>query len=135
MKIYSPLEPLRGTLFCFFYSMKSVVVHGNCDCGCGGVRDDGGDGARDADCGGGGEDGDDGDGGDVGAGVDAEGFGGHGSDGGGEDENKKHPLSVVVSSVCNVSVVETEVDLAGFDGCVLRLAQRGVPPVSVGPGL
>ncbi len=50
-------------------------------------------------------------------------------------DNKKHPLSVVVSFGCKVSVVGTEVDLTGFDSCVLRLAQRGVPPVSVGPGL
>ena len=50
-------------------------------------------------------------------------------------DNKKHPLSVVASFGCKASVVGTEVDLTGFDSCVLRLAQRGVPPVSVGPGL
>ena len=50
-------------------------------------------------------------------------------------DSKKHPLSVVVSFGCKASVVGTEVDLTGFDSCVLRLAQRGVPPVSVGPGL
>ena len=44
-------------------------------------------------------------------------------------DNKKHPLSVVVSFGCKASVVGTEVDLTGFDSCVLRLAQRGVPPV------
>ena len=50
-------------------------------------------------------------------------------------DNKKRPLAVVVSFGCKASVVGTEVDLTGFDSCVLRLAQRSVPPVSVGPGL
>jgi len=49
-------------------------------------------------------------------------------------DNKKHPLSGVVSLGCKVSVVGTEVDLTGFDSCVLRLAQASPAPVSVGSG-